>query len=1238
MNTLFTFDIFSNKYNYIPVNLPYTIVDRLDGLTDTISFEFLSNDDLFLVYKKNQKCKFTIYNEDGSIFKEYRMVVRDLTRDTITMYADNNSPRYSYSCTIGEPTILIDECFRTNIAITPYVYAKDDNKYPYETLYDAYNKVMSSHNLTLQNERVYKNYKTKTNASLPKDGVSFTGELKLYSAETFGYFESVRFDKAVLPIQGNTYLKDEVYYEIYIDDSGKITTYLSGDVSNNDSHLTIDEIYVDYNTKIKTLLSQVPCPPLTYVDQSTFGQLTDIFDRVGAVPYLDFNDEGKCYLKFYLKQGEFDLEKGIQTITNLSTEEVSKPSDLHATSISSQIKNLCCDDDYIIFPSMYANLLAKNNYEGYSALSIPYTMEELQNGKTIVETKVGEDTQYDIFQELRLVVPNSFNNRISEISDPESYYLQLPTNIEHIKDIYFVKDLGVIEEDDEWKGDAKVGDQVISITKVPNNRFVEYSEFEVLSTQQKKLFAYFVRGENKIKQPVALLASVGELQEDWKWSKSETFKALRQARFIVRYKPMLDVTYSMFDFENRKSTTTKYIDMPFKVYSDKQASSLLSYEFEKYNSNKILFNSVKSFDYSDLNHFAGEKVYYKTRQFIESDFVGNYNTENDLYFAHPLDDSFNVDSWAKVGNDIYYPDINTNTWLKYVGEVCVITKIVHEVNKNTIKTSYELSNKIATNNMISGYSDSVRVSDNLSTENVVTRNITYYKNVGIGMYGKLPLNSKTPSLVLNNEQNVVFPLFNGADNLLVGNAMYQMGCFGSYDDVFGSKKDHYRETILQLNSCPINIKQPSNNFSTRYETWYTPTYKVSTFNKVTSNTAWSGLISWIRNACGTATYDPERQEFTLTNFPIFYTSSDGDTMSQTQLIPTFSELYLAYNASDPNAPKFGYITATSTTGGTLTVGCYYYTKYEDDSKTYKKITDASFDSSQLYVGLSNVTLRMIPLDDSNSSNYTSNSNPIFITSNNTTLMSYFSEDPTSLGSIAQGLETIDDVSQTMWLYTEPLYYDRSDWSSKLYSIGRFNDFIKWQKFEDIIKDTGYDDLRIDLRERVCINVQYVANPFNSIKIRNEFSNLYPTGTYFNDARYYYSVLEINKNIQWFNNYFNEQITGENELYIKKCPKGISLQDFIKNQDLFEIVATCQGSMERYPISPDITTTPASLNAKITLNNTIKSDNANNYVLVNKIKTVDDLGFVKYEDVPILMFSTEGKLDEDEYFTISSIIM
>ena len=373
MNTLFTFDIFSNKYNYIPVNLPYTIVDRLDGLTDTISFEFLSNDDLFLVYKKNQKCKFTIYNEDGSKFKEYRMVVRDLTRDTITMYADNNSPRYSYSCTIGEPTILIDECFRTNIAITPYVYAKDDNKYPYETLYDAYNKVMSSHNLTLQNERVYKHIETTINENIPKDGVKFTGSLFIVSSENQDVVETINFDISKLPISGKAYLKEEVDYYIYVNDSGNITYSASGDVGN--SELRISKIYVDTDEKIKTLLSQVPCPPLTYVDQSTFGQLTDIFDRVGAVPYLDFSNEGKCYLKFYLKQGGFDLEKGIQTITNLSTEEVSKPSDLHATSISSQIKNLCCDDDYVIFPSMYANLLARNNYEGYAALSIPYTME-----------------------------------------------------------------------------------------------------------------------------------------------------------------------------------------------------------------------------------------------------------------------------------------------------------------------------------------------------------------------------------------------------------------------------------------------------------------------------------------------------------------------------------------------------------------------------------------------------------------------------------------------------------------------------------------------------------------------------------------------------------------------------------------------------------------------------------------------------------------------------------------------
>ena len=158
MKTLFDFNPVGRKHLNIPCNLPFNAQDRLDGLTDTISFEFMYDEDLMLDYTKHQKAVLKVYKDenDETPFKEYRMIISDLNRDTNTMYIHNNAPLYTYTCTLVEPTLLIDENIRTNIAITPYTYPKDENgRYPYSTLYDAYLKIMSCHNLNPRNEKVY---------------------------------------------------------------------------------------------------------------------------------------------------------------------------------------------------------------------------------------------------------------------------------------------------------------------------------------------------------------------------------------------------------------------------------------------------------------------------------------------------------------------------------------------------------------------------------------------------------------------------------------------------------------------------------------------------------------------------------------------------------------------------------------------------------------------------------------------------------------------------------------------------------------------------------------------------------------------------------------------------------------------------------------------------------------------------------------------------------------------------
>lgn len=1225
MKILFDFDFENRKHLNIPCNLPITVQDRLDGLTDTVSFEFMYDADLMLEYHKHQKAVLKIYEDETSeeVFKEYRMVISDLSRDTNTMYMNNNAPLYTYTCTLVEPTVLIDENIRTDIAITPYLYPKQSNgKYPYETLFDAYNKICSSHNLNNRNEKLYSSFAIKefdTSNKMIDVPVIYSSDehirlnihFKAYShRDTQTYVDDtgqqkIRIVTTEIP---STTLNITEFPHTFNVTCTKTTGGINGGpdiVTTTPLSVTLDydeaerkiEItmygqnkYTSWNGSVKVyqneesemiyrLLSNVACPSLTYVDMSTYDQLSDIFDRIGAVPYLDYDSEGKCYVTLYLKQGYYKDE--IKTLTNLSTEEVARPSDMYANTISSQITNMVCDDDLIIYPSLFSKSImdayATEPEDEKFSKTISVTLDKSMNQVDAPYVNISEGEAQGAYYGVDVLVPNGLDSKSQAIGEGSSYFVQLPTNIEYIERIYLV----------ERANDS--GGRDFKLTPISKNRVVEYSVFQATQDSQKHYFAYYVRGENKIKQIAALTTSKADVDEDWKWSSGKVFTALRKSRFVVVYKPMMDTNYTSYSYNDIKSKTTKYVDLPYKIVSDKQASNLLSYELEKYNSNKILFNQV-GLELDELNHFAGERVFYKGKRFLNSYYKGEFNTYQDLVGQYNTN-LYNVDKnfWAKVNGDIYTIDNESNKWIKYVGEQCVITKISYTIYNTTISASYELSNKVAYNSSVSGYADNIRISDNLSSENVVNRNLQLYKTVLLN--GVVSDNvANNPSLVSNKSA----PYLKTIDTYIVPNALNQLGMCSYATE---QDKTTARTYIVDLNKVAFNIKTDAIVDTTVWNPNYWYTQETQTFSTQTD------FVNWLVN-----TYDTSSG-----NYPYFSYDSSDSSVTAYRIFKVNGELLIPdrmfdipHDFSNDADYAYRYAWNQSDTGANLIE--LQYKEYDSPMAMWNTV---SFYNMSRFTYPVTLEIGMLSQSDSRTTapKFACQYNTIWQNSNTITNVSMYNQDPAIIGYYADGTSGGETFARTM-----PLFYNTSDSNDAIYSVGNYN--LQLFEFKKLLEGTGYDDLNIDLREFLSCNIQYLILPNNSNDFRTnhylrEFGDYYRLQ--FNNYPFYGSnfinIKELNNNIQWFSHIQNFKDVNTS-VGVYKIKKGTTLNDYLLNINSgtpytygsAKIHTTGINSQDGTLYTPSI---------KITFQTTINNDTEYDYVLQTS------------NGVPLFLFSTEG---------------
>ena len=948
-------------------------------------------------------------------------------------------------------------------------------------------------------------------------------------------------------------------------------------------------------------------------------------------------------------QGNYENDN-YSTIEVLSNEEKAKLNDYTANSVSAQVKNISCDMDTITFPSKYSQLLKSNNYADEITTSLSQTFANEQNGIYI--------TNDYTYRELTMLVPNTYDQEKVNIQEPNQYYLELPTNIENILYMYYIVPSG----QDSTQ---------VTLKKIDMNRIIEHSMWENLPALTQKSYGYFVRGDNKIKQPVALLASLGVVDGDWSWSQTQGYSALRKARFICVYKPMIDLSYTYYTFNNLDDKTTKNIDLPYKAISDKQVSNLLAYEYEKQTSNKISYKLITKNINDVVHNYAGKRIYYKTRRFNDSDLF-KYNNEEIFpsletlsYYTSQISvrilyGTLTKNSFAKVQNgdnvDYYVIDEKNFSWKRYIGDSCVITKMDVVINRNSIEVSYELNTNIAQGSIVTGYSDNVRVSDNLSTETVVNREINIYKTFLLNCTAtqqRITQNEVkdvlAPSISLPNNpelqlynKNKFF--LNGIDNMLLASGLANMKCFDCSNANYISDTNKLNRLGLFFEGNEVGASDANTSLLKINKT---PTEITRTATQLVDDHYFTDMRSYIYNFISSTNNriylnKISDDEYVFENVFYFSTPSvnaTGTNVSKWFFVPNASQFiindvqiidfvdkksYFYYTVDnysyDPTDTSTGPIIKLKYHDWELT----HSTSQSNDEtiSTWNLHTEAlvspyiSGGNLDVYIGFGTLPAKETrPV----------NTSPIFIHSNNVTSMVFNQESPCVIGNYVTGYDS------AKWVKSKPLFYKYSFINNKLSGIhgkncnysNRTETDLSNTMFDVLVRNYGFEDLYIDMREKISVIIHYIVIPNNYNEFyRNNFGFLFnhqyiPTEgeRYPSNSTFSAKILELNTNIDWLNNIITST-TKTGSLIFKRVPKNVSMTDYLINNTNYDTYSTAVGELKSVPWQDLEFGFQRDYYALVTSSSSL-TDNNNiyNYVLINKEQNGNE--------IPLMIIDTEG---------------
>lgn len=700
-----------NNINYnIQEEFIYSETSNYVGSIDKESKEFTINDKLYL-YSNN------VVYEDNRF--HYYMCVSQISGEKLSTDYNNG---YMITVLLKEQTMLLKDCVRTDIAISPSLYPQidtgklDDNgnkiyKNIFDTLYDATLKIVDCHNMCKLNEQIFYidddlinslkdvscpnlTYRDLSTYSQLNDifmrigrvpyfengtlyGIKLQGTMKenIIDLNIYSHLSSIKEEG----INDNIY-SSKVYNNVYDNETAVVPQIFADMVKKpNDKYGIYNVPASGSTTRIpysSYIIKNVTWGDLTYELTTTGGGSYDV--TINGEKYsISVNSKGYASSIWLISGGQYSL---VQYIGEDQTFVLGNR--------TYQINGDFVADENAI------NEWIRNEYDKW--------------------IKLDYQSETDISKTLLFV--DNYDYASKGIEDARSYSISLPYKIEDIVNIYSCKPMVEIYN---TLSDGTIVYFGWKLEKYDKNRIIENSSYEFLSQLQKRVTAYYVRGDNKINNVICLeieneddsedgsgnswniwnvfnIVSNNDYQGAFAWSTTELYNKLRSQFYVVEYKPILDTIYTNYDYcsdDEIKPTSINNFHLPYSQVSDRQVYPILEYNLEK-----------------------------------------GLDTTIDVKFISESIDILNV----HAGDIVKYNNIDY-----------IVNKVNMFINNKSIECSFSLTNNIVQNSILSSYSDNVRVSSVISANTTVNRNVHLFAENVIRL---MEYNEENAQTINNNYQ------------------------------------------------------------------------------------------------------------------------------------------------------------------------------------------------------------------------------------------------------------------------------------------------------------------------------------------------------------------------------------------------------------------------------------------------------------------------------------------------------
>jgi hypothetical protein len=671
-----------NNINYnIQEEFIYNETSNYVGSIDKESKEFTINDKLYL-YSNN------IVYEDNRF--HYYMCVSQISGEKLSTNYDNG---YMITVLLKEQTILLKDCVRTDIAISPSLYPQIDTgklgsngqkiyKNIFETLYDATLKIVDCHNMCKLNEQI---------SYIDDDLIT---SLKDVSCPNLTYRDLSTYSQL-----------NDVFMRI-----GRVPYFENGTLYGIKLQGTMKENIIDLN-----VYSHLSSIKEEGVNDNIYSSkvYNNVYDKETAVVPQIFADmvnkpnDGYGIFNVPASGSTTTIPYLGYTMTNVKSPNGTTYPITGSGDVTINGKNYAITTNTNGTPSSIY-LINNGNYQfiqfidSENIFTINGTIYTINGTYTVDENAINEwvrneyskwiklDYQSETDISKTLLFVDNYDYASKGIEDARSYSISLPYKIEDIVNIYSCKPTV------EINNTLSEGTQVYfgwKLEKYDTNRIVENTSYEFLSQLQKRITAYYVRGDNKINNIICLEIDKGSESEDgsgnswniWNvfnivsnndyqgafaWSTTELYNKLRSQFYVVEYKPILDTIYTNYDYcsdDVNKPLSVNNFNLPYSQVSDRQVYPVLEYNLEK-----------------------------------------GLDTTTDIKFISKSIDVLNIHA-----GDI----------VKYNYEDYIVNKVNMFINNESIECSFSLTKNIIQNSILSSYSDNVRVSSIMSANTTVNRNV-----------------------------------------------------------------------------------------------------------------------------------------------------------------------------------------------------------------------------------------------------------------------------------------------------------------------------------------------------------------------------------------------------------------------------------------------------------------------------------------------------------------------------------